>query len=170
MDSVLYPGQRPPRLGDLVALDGVALRVEVVDRYRPLEHRILCMQSIGESDTLRRVLPTQMRLIERGLLKLHPLREIKPLDPQLPAGDPSAAVHRVVRGAGRAAPRRRFSGAGAAWACRRPKAPRPPEIAAAGQPRPGPVALPTSAAEGWTRSGDPAATFTLIPAVDSARA
>lgn len=88
--SVLDPGHRPkPRLGDLNALDGVPLRVEVMDRYAPLEHCILCMQSIGETYTLcAGCYTTQMRLIERSVLELHPdlaeesLREIKPLDPQ----------------------------------------------------------------------------------------
>ncbi len=85
--SVLDPFHRPrPRLGETVALDGVPLLVEVLDRYPPLEHCILCGGSKGETYTIcAGCYTTQARFAERMLLEILPdagedaLTGIKPL-------------------------------------------------------------------------------------------
>jgi hypothetical protein len=72
--SVLDPLHRArPRLAELVALDGVPLQVEMLDRYPPLQHCILCTQTKGETYTIcAGCYTTQMRFIERMLLEIRP--------------------------------------------------------------------------------------------------
>lgn len=72
--TVLDPSHRPrPRLSETPALDGVPLVVEVLDRYPPLQHCILCTQPKGETYTIcAGCYTTQMRFIERMLLEIRP--------------------------------------------------------------------------------------------------
>lgn len=72
--SVLDPSHRPRlRLSETPALDGVPLVVEVLDRYPPLQHCILCTQTKGETYTIcAGCYTTQMRFIERMLLEIRP--------------------------------------------------------------------------------------------------
>jgi hypothetical protein len=85
--SVLDPFHQPrPRLSETPALDSVPLRVEVLDRYPPLERCILCGGAKGETYTIcAGCYTTQARFAERMLLEILPgldeasLAGIKPL-------------------------------------------------------------------------------------------